>query len=564
MNRLYIIILISIGFLVYFNSLFNNFVWDDEEQVLNAAAVHSITNLPLFFSSSTFNGGGTGSLEGLYYKPLMTTFFSLIYTTFGPNAFFFHLMQLGFHITSAVFLFLIFNHFFPKKEKLSFILALIFLIHPINTEAVVYISDLQDILYFFFGVTALYLVIKYPLNWSKTFWLFILFLCSFLSKETGMIFILVTGIFILLYRKQQLRYYLTALGGTLAIYSLLRFVIAKIFFNKHGLSPITTMNFEERLLSIPQIILTYLRNFLFPQNLAINQHWAVRTVNWESFYLPLILEFILLGVSLVLGFLLYQKDRRAFLAYLFFFLWFGMSLGMHLHIFPLDLTVSDRWFYLPSAALLGMLGVIIYEFEVRNARFIKVITFITIIIIISLSIRTFIRNFDWKDGLTLYGHDIQISKESFDLENNYGVELFRAKKYEEAVVHFQRSTELAPKWWTNWNNLGVIYERSGDYDKAGEYYKKAIDNGNYYLAYENYASILLFHKDAKLAKDFIEESLTKLPYNSKLWFLLALADYKVGDKQGALLAAKNAHLLSPSTQTQYIYSRLSQDQPLEF
>lgn len=503
-------------------------------------------------------------MEGLYYKPLMTTFFSLVYSIFGPNPFFFHLMQLSFHIASSILVFLIFKHFYKDKTWLSFTLAVIFLIHPINTEAVVYISDLQDILYFFFGILSLCLIIAKPLTFYRSLVISLLLLSSLLSKETGVVFIGIISLFILLYRRKDLLFYGFALGSALGIYSFLRFVVAGIFFNKHGLSPITVMNFGERLMSIPKIIMTYITNFVFPQNLAINQHWAVRSLTFQEFYLPLIIEITLLVFATVLGFVLYRKNRKTFLIYLFFFLWFAGSLGLHLQIFPLDLTVSDRWFYTPIVGFLGMIGVISSEVKIQKSSLKKFITLTTIIIIILLLIRTFIRNTNWRDGLRLYGHDIQVSQGSFDLENNYGVELFRAGKVDEAKVHFEKSTQLAPKWWTNWNNLGVMEERKGDYEKAGEYYKKAIDNGNYYLAYENYAGILLFHKDPKEAKEFIEESLKYLPYNSKLWFFLALSEYKLDNKQNALEAAKNAYQLSTNQQTYYIYSRLLQNQPLEF
>ena len=183
MNK-YLIFLVSLGFLVYFNSLFNSFVWDDEEQIIKNAPVHLISNITSFFSGSTFNSGGGEGFSGLYYKPLMTTAFSLIYSIFGANAFYFHIFQVVLHIINTVILFYIFK-FFLKKEFLAFTLAIIFLIHPISTEAVVYISALQEPLFFFFGSLAVLLVIKekWPIPVS------ILLLMSFLSKETGLLFL---------------------------------------------------------------------------------------------------------------------------------------------------------------------------------------------------------------------------------------------------------------------------------------------------------------------------------------------------------------------------------------
>ena len=43
-------IIVLVGFGVYFNSLFNGFVWDDEEQIVNNAIIQSMSNLPQIFS----------------------------------------------------------------------------------------------------------------------------------------------------------------------------------------------------------------------------------------------------------------------------------------------------------------------------------------------------------------------------------------------------------------------------------------------------------------------------------------------------------------------------------
>ena len=74
MNKKTSIILIVItGFILYFNSFFNGFVWDDEEQIVLNTQVHSIFNIPSLFTQATFNSGGAAKLGGLYYRPMMTT-----------------------------------------------------------------------------------------------------------------------------------------------------------------------------------------------------------------------------------------------------------------------------------------------------------------------------------------------------------------------------------------------------------------------------------------------------------------------------------------------------------
>jgi len=562
----YICLLIILGIIIYFNALFNGFLWDDEEQVLNNVLVHSIANFPQFFSGSTFNTGGSGSLGGLYYKPLMTTFFSLIYTLFGANSFFFHFFQIGLHILNSIFIFLIFRYFFnsSKKDFTSFVLALFFLIHPINVEAVAYVSDFQEVLFFFFGIFGFWLVVSKRLASVKNYFLlFLLMLFSLLSKESGALFIFITGLYSLLFSKKHLKTILVTLFCSISVYSILRFVIAGIYFNKHGLTPISTLTFFERLLSVPKIVFFYLKTFIYPINLSISQHWVVNSLSISEFYIPLIL--CLIVFTIFFGFLYYLHFKRSssFKIYLFFLAWFLTGIFLHLQVvFPLDMTVSERWFYFPIIGLLGMLGVVFFQFKL-NIITKKVLLIILVLIIFFLGIRTIIRNSNWKDGLTLYSHDELITPNSFDLENNLGVELFRAGRFNEAEAHFLASTKIAPSWWTNWNNLGVIVERKSKIEEAKIYYQKAIDNGQYYLAYQNLAKIYLYYDTPDMAKSFCEESLKKFPNNASLWTILAISEYKLKDQNKALLAAKNAYLLEPSQQNALIYSRLQQNLSLE-
>jgi len=193
----------------------------------------------------------------------------------------------------------------------------------------------------------------------------------------------------------------------------------------------------------------------------------------------------------------------------------------HLQIIPLNMTVAERWLYFPMIGLLGMMGSII---KISNIKYqISKILFSLAIIIISIfSIRSFIRTLDWRNGLALFGHDIKKTS-SFDLQNNFGTELFRVGRYDEAKKYFKISTELAPYWWVNWNNLGAIYEREKNYQKAAEYYQKSINNGQYYLAYENLAKILVLHgKDQKKTEEFLKEVLKLFPKNENLLRINAL------------------------------------------
>jgi hypothetical protein len=71
-----VFLIVTFGFIVFGNALFNGFVWDDILQIRDNTNVQSLANFPHFFSS------GINS-QNVFYRPLMLLSFSAIYTLFG-------------------------------------------------------------------------------------------------------------------------------------------------------------------------------------------------------------------------------------------------------------------------------------------------------------------------------------------------------------------------------------------------------------------------------------------------------------------------------------------------
>jgi tetratricopeptide (TPR) repeat protein len=129
--------------------------------------------------------------------------------------------------------------------------------------------------------------------------------------------------------------------------------------------------------------------------------------------------------------------------------------------------------------------------------------------------------------MALYSHDMQIVSRispqgSYELENYYGMALFRAGRILEGGEHFKRSIEIQPNWMYSHNNFGAFREKQNDFAGALEEYKLSIAAGDYYLAYENVGAILLKLKRYDEAKDFLSGAISMFPRNSMLKLELAL------------------------------------------
>ncbi len=485
-----ILIIVFLGLLIYGFSLSNGFVWDDE----------------VFIQSGS---SSQNALAGTYFRPVITAVYSTIYNVFGPRPFFYHFFQLIFHIATTILIYYLFRRFF--KEAISLILALIFLVHPVSVEAISFASAMQEVAFTLTGIIGLYLFvipskegIQTKIDYFKIFLGTCLLLIALLMKETAIVFFVLVFCYLVFFRRKQtdvlVNYSIFAVI-LLMVYLLARISSGNLYVQGQGLFPIMRVSLITRLINIPSIIFYYLKMFFYPMNLAIAQHWVVRTADFQGFWWPL---FVVIGFFLLI-FLSFPRRRESSLNldprlhgndFIFFFLWFLIGLLPHLQIIPLNMTVAERWFYFPMIGLLGMIGALMIK---KNNKSIMIVG---IIIITLFSIRSFIRTLDWRNGLTLYSHDIKKTS-SFDLQNNMGVELFRVGRYNEAKKYFEVSVKLAPYWWVNWNNLGAIYEREKNYKKAAEYYQKSVSNGQYYLAYENLAKILVLHgNDQKKTEEF--------------------------------------------------------------
>lgn len=508
-------IIVIVGFIVFFNSLFSPFIGDDYGQIIQNQLIHSLSNFPLFFTGGSFGAGG--GLAGIYYKPISSFVLSGIYTLFGASPFFFHSTQLMLHIINTFLLYLLFSKFL--KNYFALFLAFIFLIHPINSESVVYVSNIQEPLFFLFGIIGILFLSQKNISTRSLLVSQIFFLLSLFSKETGILFVMAAFLYVIFFKKAYLKYFIIFIILMISTYSLFRFLVGGVYFNQEALSPIMQASLYERVISIPAILLYYLKTFFFPMTLLFSQQWVVGQADLASFIIPLLFDllFLILFASVVI--VTIKNSLKSLKPLLFFSTWFFIGLILHFQIFPLDTTVSDRWFYFPIVGFLGVIAISMQSFFEKIKYSQKKILYILIAIsIISLlSLRTVIRNSNWHDPVTLYTHDIPLMKPNFSLENALAYEYLERRDLGKALTHAKKSVDLFPTF-LNLTNLGAIYTEMGDIKTGKIYYIKAIGKGNnFYLAYQNLAGISALYDDPGEAKKSILEYIKRFPNNPRLY-----------------------------------------------
>jgi hypothetical protein len=553
-----VIWIIVIGLLVYFNALFNGFVWDDIIYIVNNPGVHSINFFSLV-TRSIFNSGGQ-------YRPIPAIYFATLYVLFGAHPFFYHLIQLALHIFNVVVLFFLFRRFFSKQ--ISLLLSIVFLIHPIQVESVSFITASGNILFFSFGIVALVLNLKDRIGWVRFISTSLLILLSMLSKETGALFLIIIILYKTFFKHKTTASLIVSGLISLLTYFFTRFTIGNAESARSSFAFISTLPLLQRVIGIPKIFCYYITTALLPINLAIDQQWIVKEINFTDFYLPAFID-ILTGMGIfAIGYLI-VKRRQPFSTFIFFLTIFILGMSFHLQIFPLDMTVADRWFYFPFVGLLGLTGSLLSQIKLSGKKFQHILIFGYILIFL-LSVRTTIRNADWVNNITLYSHDIRIY-DNYQLEQNLGTEYYLRGDDKNFLYYTNRSISLFPNE-SNINNLAAFYLNHGDVHKAQYYLKKALTYNAYPKAghdsivatiYEELAWSYIYLEQFDNANKLIKSILPIYPSSAKLWAYLAIGEYELNNKSQALAAVEKANSLSTNAEIQYIYNQIVNNQAIK-
>jgi hypothetical protein len=501
MNRYIALLVYSVwGLALYGVSLGFGFILDDEFQILNNPQVQDFGKIFLNFTNSTV--ASAQGMQGIYYKPVMMMIYNLLWHTGGGGALAFHLFQLIVHVLNSFLIFLLFQNFFHEEKKYgAFLAGALFLCHPVNSEAVVMIADLQEPLFTFFGLAALLVLARarFPLFAAG------LFLLSLLSKESGLLYLLIAIPFAWMFHRERFKMSLASVGVAGGVYLGLRFGLAGLNVLHAGNMQINRADLATRLLSLPKILFHYMSVFFGQSPPSLTQDWVVSQMSFVDFWGPLAAVLVLLTLLVIYAL---KKPRREFH---FFFLWLVVGMGLHSQLIPLDGTVSDRWFYFP---LIGAIGMALLLFKAAPFAPKKLKLGFTAVLSVLLSVKTFARTELWREPLTLFQQDVKEQPESFYLNNNLGLELLKAGRFAEAIPYFEKTITVSPpgsrEGLVAWRNLGAAYLELGNYPKAEECFKISLADPDVRSVR---ALAMLLSRTGRVAelKELLKQGLTRYP-----------------------------------------------------
>jgi len=475
MKILQLLLIALIGIAVYANTFSNPFIWDDEHSVTTNTYIRHWQNIPKLF---THNFHPFAYRESIFYRPVTSLTLLFDYQLWKLNPFGYHLTNLLFHILSTWALyFLAFR--LTLNRIVAFASGLIFVVHPVHTEAVTYISGrAEPITVLFVLLSILFFINSLKERSPAVNGLLTLFFLALalLSKEMAII----TPFLFLLYeitfkplqgRKilsffQRYRYFL--ITGVLCAYLLARhFVVRSIPRPLPPPFPGIALVIAGGLNNIA----SYIRLLFFPLGLHMSRTETAIPGHTGVFLL------VALFCVIIFAFFLkrfYLKDKVVF----FGLAWFALGILPVSGIFSLNAAMAEHWLYLPSIGfILAISRIVVVSLKsgIFSRRWFKlVLSTIFISIVCSFGYLTVKRNLDWRDPIIFYEKTIKYDPTNSRLYFNLGNEYRLRNDWKEAEAAYKESARLNPDFGPAHNNLGNIYQIKGDKQSAIREYEAAI------------------------------------------------------------------------------------------
>ena len=466
-------ILFLLGSLVYGNILWGGFVFDDNLLVENNQLIRSLGNIKEFFTANSQSGAG---VEGSnFYRPMQYLVYALTYKIAGLNASVFHAVSVLFHILNSFLVFVLLTRL--NFSRMGALLgSIVFLIHPVTTESISYISGIADPLglCFLLGGLLIFLKLK-SFNIYKILGLFVCVILALLSKESTIIFWPLMILLLIFQwgglkkKEQNLKLQVIGGGGLLAgFYLIAKFTIFD-FTGNGGLTSETniyTENIEIRVITFISILKEYAQILIYPTDLYLERPYTAY-VNLYSFRGIFGILILLLGS--LFAYKSWFKKKTFFLGVM----WFFIALMPMSGLIPLNAIYLEHWLYFPLVGISILVAGLWGQLQAKKAQRIFLIGFLIVGILASM--RTVLRNIEWGDPVKFYKNELFYSPKSARIHHNLGMEYMHQGLIFFGIDHYEKALEIRPDYPQIYNNLGYAFIQLGQLEKAKENFLKALE-----------------------------------------------------------------------------------------
>jgi len=443
------------------------------------------------------------------------------------------------------------THFF------AFATALIWVVHPLQTQSVIYIVQRMNSMAVLFYLASLCLYIAGRLQrrrnrrWACFITAIVAWIAAITSKEIAatlpVVVILYEWFFFqnssLVWMKRCAKYAVPVICGF--------GVVTVIYMRGNPFDSIRSgyqrrdFTVNERVLTQFRVVVRYLTLIGYPHPRRLNFDYDYPLS--KSLFRPLT-TLMSLAVIIFLFWLSWFLWRRRQALLSFCVLWFFIHLVIESSIIPLEIIYEHRT-YLPSV---GVLMALAYGFHcgTSKVRWLRPVAAVAVICVLAFG--THLRAGVWADEIALWRDGIEKSPNKARLRVNYGIVLTERRMFKEAEEQFLAALQMLPRSRKAHNNLGFIYSEQGRIDEAIHHLRKAIVIRPRYLeAHVNLGTALR-------RKGLIEEALKHYrlalaidPSYQEVHFNLCDTLSQIGQVEKALEHCREATRLRPHSPSSY-------------
>lgn len=458
----------------------------------------------------TQNPAVTGEVSWLevltWDRPLREFTYRLDYRIWGMNPLGFHLQNLLWHAANAVLVF----HLLLRMgtgTRVAPAAALLFAVHPVNTEAVAWISGRKELLCLFFELLACHAFLRAdsPSPAARRGWFVVVIVSTVLALMSKQVAIMLPLLMALCaWASARLR------GRPFDVPSIARRLAAPVvlvaaslvwYFDIAAVLSIVQQRgtfYDPGAVDVEYSALaalltpfaTWLQSawlFVVPLNLTVERGFQPAA----SFADPRwIAGFAVMAATFAAAWKVRDRAPLVLFGWLWIFIaWAPLSGAM-----PVGYLMADRYLYIPAIGFCALAAGAAKLAWSRAAGIVwrgRAAAVLGCAVLLAFAARTADRSFDWRDGETLWLAALEANPNVAKIEFNLGNEYQARGEYEKAFAHWNRALELQPFQPKVWVNMGNAKKRLGQMDGAEACYRRALElDPRYGAAHFNLAVLL--------------------------------------------------------------------------
>lgn len=558
--------LILFGFIIpiYSNTFHASWHLDDYANIVHNPRIHMTRLNMTSLQNATHARIDGGAYKGdRMYRPIPGFTFALNWYWGKDDVTGYHAVNILLHFLTAWFLFLLAyrllclprlnGRFADNAYTIALVAAVLWAIHPIQTQAVTYIVQRMAVMAALFYSIGLYVYVNGRFKPKVQRWFYftgtgVCYVLALGCKENAVLFpaaILLLEI-CFVQEPQALLKKKKVLGGVIAL--LFGMVIAAyVLTDGHLLSFVTGyksrgFTLQERLFTQPRVLLFYLSQLILPlsERFSIDHDILLSTsllTPWTT--LPSI---IVVGVTPVICILQINKRPLISFGILFFFL----NHLVESTVYPLEIIFEHRN-YLPSLFLFLTFSAYFkemidtYRHKAQKRLMYALMVVSTCFLCMWLGGNTYIRNADWQSEKTLWRDAIVKAPGLARPVHNLAMMHFeRRGDYQTALQLYRVALGLKDVNQTNWqavvlNNIAGIYSAQQNVENAITFYRLSLEkNPQFNIARYNLSSLLIRQRQLDIASLQADMLLAAQPNNAEYLNLKGYIAMEEGHFAGAL------------------------------